>query len=102
MDASAIRITRRLVNYMLERAQHARANTLGQRPFKCPNCAQSTNIVDVDINKERDLAFFQGLGLGLAICFEEMTGSTARDKTPKGLMEWALSLPNVPYPRVGV
>jgi len=71
MDKVSIRITRRVVAYMLSVAE-----------------------------QQVDLAFFQGLGMALAVCFEEMTGSTAKNKKPQDLMQWALALPDEKYPRV--
>jgi len=71
MDKTGIRIARRVVAYMLSVAE-----------------------------QQVDLAFFQGLGMGLAICFEEMTGSTAKNKKPQELMQWALALPDEKYPKV--
>ncbi len=35
----------------------------------------------------------QGLGLALAICFEEFTGISAKQKKPSELMTWGLELP---------
>ena len=71
MDASAIRIARRCAIYMGEIAE-----------------------------QQVDLHFFMGVGLTLAICFEEMTGSSAGNRKPQELIQWALNLPDVPYPRV--
>ena len=71
MDAESIRITRRIMTYMMECAE------------------QQVNI-----------ELFKGLGLSLAVCYEEMTGRTASNKKPKELMQWALSLPAEKYPRV--
>ena len=51
-------------------------------------------------NEQIDLHFFMGLGFGLAICYEEMTGRTAADKKPQELIQWTLDLPAVPYFRV--
>lgn len=47
-----------------------------------------------------DLSFFQGLGMALAVIYEEMTGRTAADKKPKEIIEWAKDLPEEKYPRV--
>lgn len=66
-----IRIARRVATYMLEISE-----------------------------QQVDLHFFQGLGLTLAICYEEMTGRSARDTKPKDLIEWAKALPPVRYPHV--
>jgi len=71
MDKTGIRIARRVVAYMLSVAE-----------------------------QQVDLAFFQGLGMGLAICFEEITGSSAGNKKPQELMQWAMNLPDEKYPRV--
>lgn len=71
MDPSAIRIARRLVHEMLQ-------------------CA----------NEQLDLHMFMGIGIGLAFCYEEMTGRTAKDKKPQELMQWALGLPDERYRRV--
>lgn len=71
MSADSIRIAKRIVTYMLSVAE-----------------------------QQVDMQFFQGLGMGLAVCFEEMTGSTAKDKKPKDLMQWALALQEVRFPKV--
>ena len=47
-----------------------------------------------------DMNFFQGMGICLAFCFEEMTGRSARYQKPKDLLQWALNLPEEKYPRV--
>jgi hypothetical protein len=70
---SEIRIAKRLVHYMLEVS-----------------------------NQQTDMQFFQGLGMALAIVFEELTGRTAKTVKPKDLMQWALDLPDVPMPRVSL
>jgi len=72
MSNTEIRIARRVATYMLEIAEQ-----------------------QVDMN------FFQGLGLALAVIFEECTGSSARDKKPQTIIEWARNLPDVAYPKVG-
>lgn len=48
-----------------------------------------------------DLAFFMGLGLTLAISYEESTGRSAKDKKPRELIQWAQDLPSVTFPHVG-
>jgi hypothetical protein len=54
-----------------------------------------------DISEQQvDLSFFMGIGLTLAIVYEECTGRTACDKKPRELMQWAQDLPNVRYPHV--
>ena len=65
------RIAKRIVTYMLEAAE------------------QGVN-----------LEFFQGLGMSLAVVYEEVTGRTAADKKPRELMQWALNLPDVRFPHV--
>lgn len=99
----SIKITRRLVTYMIERSEEAVASRLGGvgKQYQCPQCGKMTALIDIDVNRERSLAFFQGLGLALMVCFEEMTGNTAKDKKPIDVMQWALELPTVPYPKVG-
>ena len=47
-----------------------------------------------------DMHFFQGLGLGLAVTYEEITGNTANNRKPKDIIEWAQNLPDVAYPHV--
>jgi hypothetical protein len=71
MDSESIRIARRIVAQMLALAEQG-----------------------------ADLALFQGYGLCLAICYEEMTGRTALDKKPRELMEWAKNLPDARYRKV--
>lgn len=39
------------------------------------------------------LAFFQGIGLTLAIVFEEMTGRESKSLKPTDIMQWADNLP---------
>jgi uncharacterized protein YggL (DUF469 family) len=51
--------------------------------------------------EQLDMSFFQGLGFGLALAYEEMTGRTAADKKPQELMQWALSLPEIKFKKVG-
>ena len=93
-----IRIARRVVAYMLEAAEQSEANRLsGQREYICPGCGKLQAIVDVDINHERSLSFFMGLGMSLAVIYEEMTGRPAGDKKPQQLMEWAKDLPAERY-----
>lgn len=48
-----------------------------------------------------DMNFFMGLGLTLAIVYEECTGRTAADKKPRELIQWAQDLPQVTFPHVG-
>jgi hypothetical protein len=72
MSEAEIRIAKRVATYMLEIAE-----------------------------QQVDLNFFQGLGLSLAIVYEESTGRTSADKKPRELLEWARSLPSVSYPHVG-
>lgn len=72
MTDTEIRIARRLATYMLEVAE-----------------------------QKVDMHFFQGLGLGLGVVFEETTGRTASNKKPKEIIQWALNLPQVPYSHVG-
>jgi hypothetical protein len=71
MGPVEIRIARRVATYMMEVAE-----------------------------QQVDLHFFQGLGMALAVIFEESTGKSAKDVKPKELLEWANNLPQVPYPRV--
>lgn len=47
-----------------------------------------------------DLNFFMGLGIALAVIFEETTGQSARDVKPRALLAWATDLPHVTYPHV--
>lgn len=71
MTATEIRIARRTVAYMLESAE------------------QGCNI-----------EFFKGLGMALAVVYEETTGYSAMKRKPQEIMQWAKDLPNVPYPKV--
>ena len=71
MSEAEIRIARRIATYMLEISE-----------------------------QQVDLNFFQGLGLALAITYEELTGRTAADKKPRELLEWAKNLPTVAFPHV--
>jgi len=71
MSSTEIRIARRVATYMMEIAAQ-----------------------QVDMN------FFQGLGLALAVIFEECTGSSAKDKKPQTIIQWAQDLPHEPYPKV--
>lgn len=59
----------------------------------------STYMLDV-AEQQVDLSFFQGLGLALAIIYEEMTGRTAADKKPQEIIQWAKDLPYVIFPHV--
>jgi hypothetical protein len=73
LDPSAIRIAKRIAHEMLQ------------------------------ISSEQiDLHFFMGVGIALAISYEEMTGRTAADKKPQELIQWAVyDLPDVNYFKVG-
>ena len=71
MTPTEIRIARRLATYMLEIAE-----------------------------QKVDFHFFQGVGLALAIVYEESTGHPAGSIKPQELIEWARNLPEVLYPRV--
>ena len=71
MTDSEIKIARRIAAYMLEIAE-----------------------------QQVDLHFFQGLGLALAVCYEELTGYSSRQIKPRELLEWAKNLPQVSYPHV--
>lgn len=71
MTQTEVRIARRLVTYMLSVAE-----------------------------QQIDLQFFQGLGVALAVVYEEMTGRTAVDKKPLELIQWAKNLPEERYPKV--
>ena len=71
MTDSEIRAARRIVAYMQDVAQ-----------------------------QQVDLYFFQGLGLALAVLYEESTGLGASQMKPKDLMEWALNLPQVRYSHI--
>ena len=73
MNPTSIRVARRIVVYMLEAAE--------------------TGL---------PLQYFQGLGMALAVCFEEMTGTPAGPYKPRELMEWAKNLPAEPYPKVSL
>lgn len=67
-----IRIVRRLATYMLEVAEQG-----------------------------VDLHFFQGLGIALAVVFEETVGQSARNLKPRDLIEWAQNQPkDVTFPHV--
>ena len=71
MTDTEIRVARRIVAYMQDIAQ-----------------------------QQVDLAFFEGLGLALAVLYEESTGHPVSQMKPQHLMEWALALPQVRYPRI--
>jgi hypothetical protein len=72
MSETEIRIARRIATYMLEISEQ-----------------------QVDIN------FFQGLGLALAVVFEECTRLPAGSRKPQELLEWARALSSeVPFPKV--
>jgi hypothetical protein len=71
MDATQIRIAKRVTHYMLEVA-----------------------------NEQIDMNFFMGLGFSLGIIYEEVTGKTCASLKPQELMQWALGLPEVPFPKV--
>ena len=73
MTDTEIRIAKRVATYMLEIAE-----------------------------QQVDLHFFQGLGLTLAIVYEESTGLTAANRKPRELIEWAKNLPEVKFPHVGI
>lgn len=73
MHPSSIRIARRLVNEMLEVAKD-----------------------------QTDMSMFIGLGLALALCFEEMTARSAKNMKPRELMQWAKELPDERYKRVEI
>ena len=71
MTPTEIRIARRLATYMLEIAE-----------------------------QKIDFHFFQGIGLALAVVYEESIGAAAGSIKPWDLIQWAKDLPDVPYPRV--
>lgn len=71
LDPSAIRIAKRVAHEMLQIA-----------------------------TEQIDLHFFMGMGMALAICYEEITGRTAADKKPQQLIQWTLDLPDTPYFKV--
>lgn len=71
MTDTEIRIAKRVATYMLEVAE--------------------TGV---------DLSFFQGLGMALAVIYEEITGLTAADKKPQLIIQWAKALPDVKFPHV--
>lgn len=73
MTECEIRIARRTATYMLEVAEQG-----------------------------IDMHFFQGLGLALAIIFEECTGRSANNQKPKAIIQWAQDLPQTPFPKVGL
>ena len=100
MNPDSIHIARRIAVYMCERAESASRLPSPTKQWTCPHCGRVTTLVDIDVNHERDLAFFQGLGLALGVCFEEMLGKSVRDVRPVDLLKWAQELPSVPYPRV--
>ena len=74
MTDTEIRIVKRISMYMIERANQSQGNSIRQKEFTCPVCHKMTTLVDVDVNAERDMAFFQGLGLALGVSFEEIVG----------------------------
>ncbi len=58
-------------------------------------------LVALNAQKEAEvrpegLAFFQGIGLTLAILFEEMTGKESKNTKPMELMSWVDNLPIPP------
>jgi hypothetical protein len=71
MSETEIRIAKRVATYMLEVAE-----------------------------QQVDLSFFTGIGLCLAIVYEEITGNAAGNRKPQELMQWALDLPWVKFPHV--
>lgn len=71
MNEPEIRIAKRVATYMLEVSE-----------------------------QQIDLSFFMGIGLSLAIIYEEITGKSARDRKPKELIQWALDLPWIRFPHV--
>lgn len=71
MNPVSIRIARRLVTYMLDIAE-----------------------------QQVDLAAFIGVGLALAVVFEETTGRSAQSLKPQEIIEWAKNLPDERYPKV--
>ena len=71
MEASEIRLVKRIAHEMLQVA-----------------------------HEQIDMSFFMGLGYALAICYEEITGRTAADKTQRELQQWALGLPDVRFMKV--
>lgn len=73
MNPTTIRIARRLVTYMLDIAE-----------------------------QQVDLSAFMGIGIALAVVFEETTGRSAQSLKPQEIMEWAKNLPDERYPRVTI
>ena len=71
MESTEIRIARRICAYMMEASE-----------------------------QQINLEYFKGLGISLAVCYEEMMGRTALDKKPLELLKWALDLPKERYPHV--
>lgn len=72
MSEPEIRIAKRLATYMMEVAE-----------------------------QQVDLNFFQGLGLGLGIVYEETQGRSVNNMKPRELIQWALNLPEkVTFPHV--
>lgn len=51
-------------------------------------------------NTEIELYTYMGLGHCLGMAYEEITGRTCNDKTPRELIQWAINLPEVRYPHV--
>lgn len=47
-----------------------------------------------------DMKFFQGVGMSLAIVFEEVTGQSAKNLTPKQVMQWAMRVPEPEKSRI--
>jgi hypothetical protein len=72
MTSNEIRIAKRLVKEMRLVAMNA----------------QKEGSVD-----PQGLAFFQGIGLTLAIVFEELTGKESKSLKPTEIMAWADNLP---------
>ena len=60
----------------------------------------STYMLEIS-EQQVDLNFFQGLGLALAVIYEECTGFSAKNRKPRELLEWARTLPEkVTFPHV--
>lgn len=77
MDSpAAIRITKRLVLEMV-------------------------NLATSEAFNKTNLLLFEGMGLALAMCFEELTTNSARNRKPREIMQWAMELPSPPLPPVG-
>ncbi len=51
-------------------------------------------------DQQINIEFFKGLGMALAVVYEELTGRTAANKKPQEILQWAKDLPPVRYPHV--